>query len=752
MEPVQQPRSEPDCAPDEASPSDRELLERFIERRDERAFEILVRLHGPLVLGVCRRIIGHHHDAEEAFQATFLVLARKAASVQPPDMVANWLNGVACRTALKMRSTVAQRRAKEFQVAVVPEPKVPQSDRWEEIAPLLDRELSRLPDKYRAAVVCCDLEGRSRHDAAQELGWPEGTLKVRLMQARAILAKRLARQGIVLSVGALAAVVSENAASAAVSSTLVASTAKAAGALAAIQAVPTAVVGAKGVALTKGMLKSVFLGKAAVATTAAGVAVAATLFVISAQKPISPQQTSELKLPAEVQRALEENARQLSPITVTCTSRIESRLSPVETFVRLQMNGAARPDRLFEEYACRVIWQDQQFYTSKRFHAGEIGDRKTMGVSEITFDGRVFAVGSIYEVPKEAAAIAQALVAQPGQNEKANGAPLGGRLFNKEPVAKALELQLGGLCGLGGINPYFCTEMGLVFQLDSHGIFSGGRVVEQKLRADSAILDSSARGGRLISVTNMPFEGKQCVRIELEVQNPVRRIAEAVDLEKERQNLKMSRETPKRQAELVQDIEDMRMLPAMRRYVYYLDPELHYAVRRCEQRYGPDTLLSRTDCSQFEQIPGRRLWLPRRVESQLHEYPTAPGIVFKDAFLTQILAVSAFDGSRVPDETFKLDYTAAGTIVRDGTDPATAKTKDGFINYTVPARPEDLAGVIERARNGENMAQFGGGTPPAAEPPVESHRKGALLAIVVCNVGMFGVGYLAWRRRREGIA
>ena len=218
MDPVEYQRFERPHDPNEVAPSDRELLERFIERRDEQAFETLVRLHGPLVLGVCRRIVGHHHDAEEAFQATFLVLARKAASVRPPEMVANWLYGVACRTALKLRTTIAQRRAKEVQVTVVPEPKAPQTDPWNDIAPLLDRELSRLPDKYRAAVVSCDLEGRSRRDAARQLGWPEGTLKVRLMQARAILARRLARQGVVLSVGALAAVVSQHAASAAVPS------------------------------------------------------------------------------------------------------------------------------------------------------------------------------------------------------------------------------------------------------------------------------------------------------------------------------------------------------------------------------------------------------------------------------------------------------------------------------------------------------------------------------------------------------
>ena len=108
--------------------------EQFIERRDQDAFESLVRIHGPMVLGVCRRVTGHHHDAEEAFQAAFLVLARKAASIWPRHMLANWLYGVAYRTALKQRTATAKRRAKEKQVAMLPEPVAPQEREWQEIA------------------------------------------------------------------------------------------------------------------------------------------------------------------------------------------------------------------------------------------------------------------------------------------------------------------------------------------------------------------------------------------------------------------------------------------------------------------------------------------------------------------------------------------------------------------------------------------------------------------------------------------
>src|SRR5579864_3175863 len=160
---------EPAGQPDIGETTDHELLKRFSQRRDEAAFATLVARHGPLVLGVCRRVIGHHHDAEEAFQSTFLVLARKAAAGAPPEMLPNWLYRVAFRTALKLRSAIAQRRAKEVQATMIPEPQAPADDRWAEIAPMLDTELNRLPDKYQAAVICCDLKGLSRHDAARQL-------------------------------------------------------------------------------------------------------------------------------------------------------------------------------------------------------------------------------------------------------------------------------------------------------------------------------------------------------------------------------------------------------------------------------------------------------------------------------------------------------------------------------------------------------------------------------------------------------
>src|SRR6516165_2557004 len=160
---------------DGAELTDGEFLDQFLTRHDEAAFEALVRRHGPMVLGVCRRILGDAHDAEDAFQATFLVLVRRAASVVPREQVGNWLYGVAYRTALEAKRVAARRRAREKQVNDMPHPTVGPEECWRDLQPLLDRELNRLPDKYRVPVVLCDLEGRTRKEAARQLDLPEGT-------------------------------------------------------------------------------------------------------------------------------------------------------------------------------------------------------------------------------------------------------------------------------------------------------------------------------------------------------------------------------------------------------------------------------------------------------------------------------------------------------------------------------------------------------------------------------------------------
>jgi RNA polymerase sigma factor (sigma-70 family) len=195
-----------------AGQSDGALLTGFVERRDAAAFEALVRRHGPMVLGVCERVLPCRQDAEDAFQAVFLVLVRKASSVSPRELVGNWLYGVAHQTAVRVRARNHTRSTRERQVPMMPEPAAGPAADWNDLRLVLDEELSRLPDHYRAVVVLCDVEGRTRKDAARHLRCPEGSVSSRLARARRMLANRLARRGVALSAAAAAGLMSRHAA------------------------------------------------------------------------------------------------------------------------------------------------------------------------------------------------------------------------------------------------------------------------------------------------------------------------------------------------------------------------------------------------------------------------------------------------------------------------------------------------------------------------------------------------------------
>jgi RNA polymerase sigma factor (sigma-70 family) len=280
---------------DGAGLTDGQLLDDYISRRDEAALAALVRRHGPMVWGVCRCVLADYHDAEDAFQATFLVLVRKAASISSRELLANWLYGVAHQTSLKARATVARRKVRERQMTEMPEPAVEHHDFASDIQPLLDDELSRLPDKYRAVIVLCDLEGLPRKEVARKLGLPEGTVGSRLARARSMLAKRLARRGLAVSGGLLAAVLSEQAASAGVPIAVASSTIQAAGPLAS-GAAATGAIAVRVAALTEGVLKSMLLTKYKSLIVLVGMLSALVFLGFSAYHGLARQPANENKL------------------------------------------------------------------------------------------------------------------------------------------------------------------------------------------------------------------------------------------------------------------------------------------------------------------------------------------------------------------------------------------------------------------------------------------------------------------------
>jgi RNA polymerase sigma factor (sigma-70 family) len=290
--------------------ADAELLRRLVAQRDEAAFEVLVWRHGPLVLGLCQRLLRHSEDAEDAFQATFLALLGGARAIGKGASVSSWLYKVAYRIALKAKARAArQARPLPAGLDVPAAPATPAVD-WRDLRPMLDEEINRLPEKYRAAVVSCYLQGRTCAEAAREIGCPRGTLVTRLARARERLRTRLARRGLGLGATFLAA----NTASAAVSTALAHATVESGLRVLAGQAV-TAVVPASVVALVQGgirpmtllhQLKGVALAVAAAGLLAGGAGPVAWHVLAAGRPEVAPMATPS---PAEPPQAGENRPR-----------------------------------------------------------------------------------------------------------------------------------------------------------------------------------------------------------------------------------------------------------------------------------------------------------------------------------------------------------------------------------------------------------------------------------------------------------
>jgi RNA polymerase sigma factor (sigma-70 family) len=425
---------------DEADLTDGDLLEIFITRRDEAAFEALMRRHGPMVLGVCRRLLRNEADAEDAFQATFLVLVRKAASIRPRGMVGNWLHGVAHSTALKTRAMSTKRLAKEREAAARPKPEAA-TETWERLHALLDQELKCLPDKYRAPIVLCDLEGKSIKEAAGHLGCPPGTIGTRLARGRRLLSRRLARQGLTLSGGLIATVIAQSTAAAGVPPLLMSSTVKAATLIAAGQAAAICVISAKVATLTEGVLKTMLLTKLKIAT-AVLLAVAGLLIAgLSALTlPALAQKPAEEKKDKEPEKGPVENQDAVKVVKPGAKSvRSLAYCNDSKTLALVLWNG-----RDYREGGSVVLWDVQ---TEKVQHTLEkCGNISARCFSNVTSskDGTTIAVSSGLFREKWDGAI-KVWDAQTGKFVKA---------FEIDGQARAVALSADGAKVIGGARVY----------------------------------------------------------------------------------------------------------------------------------------------------------------------------------------------------------------------------------------------------------------------------------------------------------
>jgi RNA polymerase sigma factor (sigma-70 family) len=277
-----------------AERTDGQLLAEFMARRDAAAFEALVRRHGPMVLRVCQRVLHDPHDAEDAFQATFIVLLRKARAIAKSESLGSWLHGVAYRIALKAKASASRRHAHEKAVdeqalPTRPAGKPPAEATWQEVRQVLDEELSRLPEKYRGPLVLCYLEGKTNDQAAEQLGWSRGMVAGQLSRGRDLLRHRLARRGLVLTSLALGAVLTQNAAAAAVPPALIQATVQGTALLAAGQAVSGSLLSTSAGSFADSAISAMFWAKAKVCAmavvAATAVAVTAPVLLPAGQPP-----------------------------------------------------------------------------------------------------------------------------------------------------------------------------------------------------------------------------------------------------------------------------------------------------------------------------------------------------------------------------------------------------------------------------------------------------------------------------------
>ncbi len=238
--------------------TDAQLLDRFARRRDEPAFAALLARHGSMVLGLCRRLLHDPRDSEDAFQAAFLILARKAGAIQRQTLLGPWLYGVAWRVAVRLRGRAARRCERER--AGMDLDALPADDAaWSDVRRVVQEEVQRLPDVYRSAVILCCLEGKTNEEAARLLRRPVGTVKSRLARARELLRTRLAGRGMTVSVGALGAILAAHSVTA--SAALVDATIRAALPFAASGVVAGGIASARAVALSQGVLRTMMLKK-----------------------------------------------------------------------------------------------------------------------------------------------------------------------------------------------------------------------------------------------------------------------------------------------------------------------------------------------------------------------------------------------------------------------------------------------------------------------------------------------------------
>ena len=615
--------------------TDAELIARFICQRDQAAYETLLLRHGPMVFGICCRILRSHHEAEDAFQATFLSLALNAAKIARPEQLANWLHSVARRASLRLKTLAAKRQKvgqqMEEQINPIDDSNSEQSREWSDVAPVLDAEISQLAADLRITVILCDVEGKTRKEAARELGWPEATVSTRLMKARSLLAQRLRSHGIVLSVATLSLLVSQNAASASVPASLVASTLQTASVISMGHGVPVGMASSKVVALAQEMVKPmIFLNLKIAATVIALITTAVLglqLQIEESQAPVQvfqPAPTNVVELPPEVKLALEMQGEQLNPVSVNWTKQLKSvGRTNAQTFSVLKLEHRD-PDQFFSPMKCVFKWQKILLYGSWEQTTKEWG--RTF--NEYAFDGAINYSGGHQLENKQ-------LWKTLNSNQR-----------RKEPHASLIDTRYFENCGVH--IPSQFGELG-------------------KTNAVSKILSFLANEGKLTGARHETIDGKPTFVIELLVDNPETVAVKRIDLEQEKRDLEFSKDSAEVKARNLKLLEDQQARSDKLRIVYYLDPAYNYAVRQWENWNESQTLIRKCICSDFVRVGERDVWLPKNVTISFYEFFSRPGFITETPLLSETYSVTALSTETIPESQFVLNYTEPGTHIVDET-------------------------------------------------------------------------------------
>jgi RNA polymerase sigma factor (sigma-70 family) len=371
---------------DPSGAADRALATQYAFHNDEAAFAEIVRRHGPVVWAACLRVAGHRQDAEDAFQAAFLLFSRRLAAIRDLDLLGNWLYGAAVRVSLRARRAAARRRRREVQVPTMPDPPCHAPDATADLRPVIDAELAALPGHYRDAVVLCDLRGASRLEAAALLGLPEGTVSSRLANGRKKLAARLAARGVTLSVAAVPAVLSAGA-RAAVPAGLAARVVQ----VATGSVAPAAVVARLASGGT--VVEKLFLFGVACAAAAGVVYAAAPADTPPAEPPqpaaaakADPQPKADAKAEPSDKAAFTTNPRLGATIDLGLSGAWDASWSPDGRSLVVQGEGKAQPVRGSNRREARVVTQEVD--DGGRLRAYDLFLHKTATMVRFAPDGK----------------------------------------------------------------------------------------------------------------------------------------------------------------------------------------------------------------------------------------------------------------------------------------------------------------------------------------------------------------------------